>query len=97
MKANTKEMKNIASQIYSKGVEYQLLITKMYKKINDMPNNTQEWSGNKAKEYVNIVLLDKEEFMRIGDDLKAYGRTIADIATLLEDRSSKARKDEEHD
>lgn len=97
MKANTKEMKSIAAQIYSKGVEYQTLISKMYRKVTDMPNTTQEWTGQKAKEYVNIILLDKDEFMKIGDDLKAYARAIADIATLLEDRAGKTRKDEEHD
>lgn len=96
MKANTKEMRNIASEIYSKANDYQILISKMYRKFTDMPNGTQEWSGNKAKEYVDIILLDKDEFMKIGDELKAYGRAIAEMATLIEERASKTRKDEEN-
>ena len=96
MKANTKEMKNTASEIYSKAVEYQTLISKMYRKFTDMPNGTHEWSGNQAGEYVKIVLLDKEEFMRIGDVLKSYSRAILEMSNIIEDRSGKVRKDEEN-
>ena len=96
MKANTREMRSIASDIYSKAVEYQVVISKMYRKFTDMPSFSKEWTGNKAKEYINIVLLDKEEFMKIGDALKAYSRAINEMATLIEDRSGKTRKDEEN-
>lgn len=96
MKANTKEMKNTASEIYSKAVEYQTLVSKMYRKFTEMPNVTHEWSGNQAGEYVKIVLLDKDEFMKIGDVLKTYARAIQEMATIIEEKSSKVRKDEEN-
>lgn len=97
MKANTKEIRNIASEINAKAVEYQIILSKMYRKFTDMPNVTQEWVGGRAKEYVNIVLLDKEEFMKVGETLKSYARALNDIANLIEDRSAKIRKDEEHE
>lgn len=94
MKANTNEMRRIASEINSLAVQYQTLISGMYTKFSNMPVSTKEWVGNKASEYVNYVLLDKSDMLSVGDKIKSFARTIESDANLLETNSSKIRKDE---
>lgn len=96
MKANTDEMKNIASEINSLAVEYQTLITNLYNKFANMPTVTREWTGNKASEYVKYVMLDKSDLISIGSRIKDFSKIIINDANLIESNSEKLRKDEEN-
>ena len=94
MIANTDEMKRIASEISSLAVDYQTKLSKLYSKFALMPNGTNEWVGNRAEEYVSYVLMDKTDFMAVGDRIKDYAKTIENDAIQLETTISKVRKDE---
>lgn len=94
MKANTNEMMRIAREINSLAVEYQTLISNLYTKLSNMPSTTKEWTGNKAQEYVNYVLLDKQDMMSVGDKIKGFSKLITNDANILEANSAKIRKDE---
>ena len=49
-----------------------------------MPNVTREWVGDKAEEYVQYVLQDKNELMAVGDKLKSLSQVIADDASAID-------------
>lgn len=97
MKANTNEMRNIASEIKALAVEYQTKVSQLYTKISNMPSVTKEWTGNKAQEYVRYVLLDKQELMSVGDQIKAFAKVITDDANLIDNTVAKVRKDESNE
>ena len=97
MKANTTEMKNIAAEIRGLAVDYQTKISQMYTKFSNMPVETKEWTGNKAREYVGYVLLDKPDLLAVGEQIKAFAKVITDDANLLENNLAKVRKDESNE
>lgn len=94
MKANTDEMRRIASEINSLAVQYQKTISDLYTKFSEMPTVTKEWIGNKAQEYVSYVMLDKPDMLSVGDKIKSFANAITDDANLLDSNISKIRKDE---
>ena len=94
MKANTMEMRQIASEIKALAVDYQTKISQMYSKFSNMPTVTNEWTGGQAQKYVSYVLLEKQDMMFVGDQLKEFAKVIADDATLLENNAASVRKDE---
>lgn len=94
MKANTNEMRNIASEINSLAVQYQTLITGLYTRFSNMPTGTKEWIGNKAQEYVRYVMLDKESMLSVGDKIKSFATVITNDANILESNSAKVGRDE---
>lgn len=93
MKANTDEMRRIATEINSSAVHYQNLINKMYTKFSNM-SQTKEWVGQTAQEYVKYVLLDKNDMNEVGEMLKRISSSITQSANTLDNASSKARKEE---
>lgn len=94
MKANTTEMRRIATEINSLAVEYQTLISGLYTRFSEMPTTTKEWIGNKAQEYVGYVMLDKQDILSVGDKIKSFANVINSDADLLDSNASKIRKDE---
>ena len=94
VKANTMEMRQIASEIKALAVDYQTKISQMYSKFSNMPTVTNEWTGGQAQKYVSYVLLEKQDMMFVGDQLKEFAKVIADDATLLENNAASVRKDE---
>ena len=94
MRANTDEMRRIASEINSLAVQYQTLISGLYTKFSEMPTVTKEWIGNKAQEYVGYVMLDKPDMLSVGDKIKSFANAITDDANQLDSNISKIRKDE---
>lgn len=94
MKINTDEMRNHAKAISDLAAEYQAKITDLYNLFINLPV-TQEWTGGRARDYVKLVLLDKQELMNVGDGIKSFAKTISDSANMLDTTISKAKRGEE--
>ena len=92
MLVRTKEMIQTAQDINSLIVEYQTLISEMYSRLVDMPSFC--WSGTRANEYVQYVLMDKDNLMSVGDKLKGFTTTIMNDANMYANAASKIWKDE---
>ncbi len=92
MLVRTKEMIQTAQDINSLIVEYQTLISNMYSRIGEMPSTC--WSGTRANEYIQYVLLDKDNLMAVGDKLKSFTNTIINDANMYANAASKIWKDE---
>lgn len=94
MKANTNEMRQIAADIRALATEYQTKISKMYSRFANMPSGTKEWSGGQAEKYVKYVLLEKQEMLNVGDQIKKFAKVIGDDANILDSNAAVVRKDE---
>ncbi len=94
MKINTEEMRNHAAAINSLAAEYQGKITELFNKFVNLPD-TKEWTGGRAKDYVNMVLLDKNELMNVGDGIKSFSKAITESANMIDTTVTKAKQGEE--
>ena len=94
MKANTNEMRQVAADIRALATEYQTKISQMYTKFVNMPNGTKEWSGGQAERYVKLVLLEKQDLMSVGDQIKNFAKVISDDANIIDNNAANVRKDE---
>ncbi len=94
MKANTVEMKRIASEIDSLANEYKILISALYTRFSNMTTDTHEWTGNKANEYVKYVMQDKASMNAVYSKIKSFAKALSDEADLIDLTVAKVRKDE---
>ena len=83
MRLETNDIENVGQNIISLANEYEVLITKLFKRLNDMPYTTKEWIGNEAQQYIQLVLMNKEEFVEFGNELKSFGIEIAQSASKI--------------
>lgn len=93
VKADTNEMRRIASEINSEAIRYQALITGLFNRFANM-SQTREWVGKRAQDYVGYVMLEKPDLMSVGDKLKNLSKVILNDASLLETTSVKIETDE---
>lgn len=82
--ANTKFMEDVGNEIVNLANEYNILITKLFKRLTSIPFETQEWTGNKALKYSDVVSLDKQQYLDFCDLLKDFGNTIIKTANNTE-------------
>ncbi len=94
MKINTDEMRAIATDINTLATDYQTKITDLYNKFINLPE-TKEWTGGRAKDYVKLVLLDKNELMGVGDGIKSFSRIITESANMVDSTVTKVKKGED--
>lgn len=82
---DTQSVEEVATQISSLNNEYIALINKLFDRLSDVPDNTREWVGNQSENYLKLILLEKEDFFIISDDIKKYATFLKDFATDCEE------------
>lgn len=94
MKINTDEMRNHAAAINSLAADYQSKITELFNIFVNLPD-TKEWTGGRARDYVKLVLLDKNDLMSVGEGIKSFSKVITESANMIDTTVTKAKKGEE--
>lgn len=88
--ADTKYLSEIGRNIIDLANKYNIEITKLFKRLTNIPFETQEWTGNKAETYSALVGLDKQQYLDFYDLLKSFGTSIIDCANSIETSIKKA-------
>lgn len=91
---DTDRLKDLSKDIMSLANQYDIQITKLFKMLGDVPYTTKEWVGNQAERYFKLVLLDKNDFLDFGNELKRYARKLSEDSDKLDDAIEKTQKDE---
>ena len=93
MIAKTRDMIQISKDINDLAVEYQTLISKMFAGLSNLSSNGV-WSGDTAEEYINLVMQDKNDYIKIGDRIKEFATTILNHANSIESSTTQLLEDE---
>ena len=93
MIAKTKEMKQISKDINDLSVKYQTIISKMFVDLSKI-NSDGKWVGNSADTFVNRVMEDKKDYVKIGDRIKDFSKLILNHANAIETKVSQVMEDE---
>ncbi|MBQ6841575.1 MAG: hypothetical protein IJO63_05650 [Bacilli bacterium] len=91
---NSQKMKESASNIVKLATEYEMEITKLFKRFSEVPTVTKEWVGGEAEKYFNIVSFEKSDYMNVGSQLRSYAKQISTIADDFERQAKLNREDE---
>ncbi len=91
---DTESVRQICNDINDIVTEYEVEITKLFKRFSEVPYVTKEWVGNKSEEYFNHILLEKADYMTFGEEIKKYKRKIKDDMDNIEDTISTNSKNE---
>ncbi|NLC48224.1 MAG: hypothetical protein GX758_02570 [Tenericutes bacterium] len=74
--ADTDKMDDIARDIISLANDYDLQITKLFKRFSNVPYETKEWVGDSSIFYFKTIALDKNEFVKFSELIKGFAYTI---------------------
>lgn len=72
------------------------LINEFYNRINMIPTKSNEWIGNSSKEFVNLCMLEKSNYIKYGNAIKELGICLINFSEELENRK-KDSEDENYD
>ena len=91
---DTEKVAQISKNIISLVNEYDIQITNMFKMLGDVPYVTKEWVGNQSEKYFKTILLDKNDYLDFGKEIKRYAKKIADDSEKMADAIEKTQKNE---
>lgn len=83
-RCNTANLKDIANDINSLANEYEQTITKMFNRLANVPYETKEWIGGQSEKYFRTILMDKSEFISLGENIKKYSNLIRNSADAID-------------
>ena len=81
---DTANIKDISKELIDLANEYNIEITNLFKRLLEIPTETKEWVGNKADKYVQIVGLDKQQYIDFYNSLKEFANMLSDTANNIE-------------
>ncbi len=84
----TEEIDSIGNELNNLCNEYNNEINKLFKRLSEVPNITQEWTGKQSRTYFSIVAKDKQSFVEVGNQLSYIAQKIKSDAAEI-DRSIK--------
>lgn len=91
---DTNKIEEIGNDIIALATEYQVEINKLFKRLNEVPTVTREWVGQSANKYFNLIALDKNDFLTVGNQLRNFGKQVTNVAESF-NRQIKTNADEE--
>ena len=93
--ADSKNITDIGNEIIDIANEYNVEITNLFKKLTTIPTEDRSWRGTKADKYVQIVALDKQQYLDFYDSLKEFASKLIATASSVDTcvRQSQAEED----
>lgn len=70
--------------------EYDNEITKMFKRLSEVPYESKEWIGKQSEKYARLVLMDKQDFIDFGSQLKSYAKKVSSDSKKIDDAIKKS-------
>jgi hypothetical protein len=74
--ADTDKIDDIARDIVSLANDYDLEITKLFKRFSNVPYETKEWVGDSSIFYFKTIALDKSEYIKFGELIRGFAHTL---------------------
>lgn len=96
-KTDTNEIHEIANEIISLATEYETEINNLFRRFSNVPDITREWVGNEAKQYFDIVALEKQDYINVGETIKDYANKLIRDAESMEETVNVVLKEESND
>ena len=82
LKAKTNELKMVNNDFQMIIRRYNSLVTSFYKRINDVNDKTNEWSGSDAKHFIDTINKNKTLYDNLGKTMTNYSNC---LNSLVED------------
>ena len=92
--ANTDLMIEHANSIIQLASDYEVIVTQLFKRFSEVPYITKEWVGEQSEYYFNTIMLDKNEYVALGEEIKKYAKKILRDAEDIDDEIIKVKKEE---
>ena len=96
-KADTHEITELAKDIISLATDYETEINNLFRRFSNVPLITREWVGNEAEQYFNIVSFDQQDYINIGETIKAYANKLIEDAESIDETINNVLKEENND
>ena len=94
-KFDTNKVEEIKTDLNNLADEYTALITKFFKRMEDVPIITREWVGNKAEYYFGVVSREKDNYINYGILLKNIATKLGNDVDQISSQITKVVKREE--
>ena len=94
---DTKSINDIGKEIIDLANEYNIEITNLFKRITNIPYDTQEWTGNKALKYSEIISLDKQQYLDFYNLLKEFANELIRSSESAENCIKITQEEQEYD
>lgn len=91
---DTSKIESIGNDIIKLSSDYQVEITRLFQRLNNVPTVTKEWVGQQANRYFDIVSFDKNDYIEFGNQIKRFGKEILNIADSFETQIKKNADEE---
>ena len=78
---DTKEIANIGENLIKYSEEYYSLINDFFDKLTNINSGNAKWTGNKADEYISIVLLDRKAYEDFYFSLREFGELLLTLSS----------------
>ena len=80
----TERVNDIAGELILAAEKLSQEFTALFKRLEEVPSVTKEWTGNQADFYFSEVVLDKQQYMLFVDTLRRIGEGLKAEATNAE-------------
>lgn len=79
---DTKKMLTASNEINNYVTKIDQLLSSYLERMNKVPNETKEWQGNAAEDFVELIKKEyKEDFIPLLKNIKAYAEELETAAT----------------
>lgn len=80
LKAKTNELKMVNNDFQTIIRRYNSLVTSFYKRINDVKDKTDEWSGSDAIHFIDTINKNKVLYDKVGKTMTEYSNCLNSLA-----------------
>lgn len=89
---NSNYIKEAGNDIIALSREIGELLNNTFSMIENMPTRTGEWQGEAAKDFAALAKMDKNNYIRLNNDVNKYGKYLVDYASNMESIIARVRK-----
>lgn len=84
IEVNTTKLRECGNDIMSIANSLENDINDLFDRINNMPVNTYEWTGEAAMAFAKRAKLEKQQYIELKNCLYKYGKYLVECSTNLE-------------
>lgn len=93
---DTVKVEEIERDLIKLANEYNDKITRLFRRLMDVPSVTKEWVGNQSNYYFNVISSDKSKFLNFGNNLRDVANKLdSDLTKVTGSVSKLVRLEEE--
>lgn len=89
---NSNYIKEAGNDIITLSREIGELLNDTFSMIENMPTRTGEWQGDMAREFAMLAKIDKNNYIKLNNDINKYGKYLVAYASDMESIIARVRK-----